>query len=377
MKSIRTAVIFVAFLSVLGLLPLVSSQAHAAVYTIRKGDTPAKIAKRLGVSTESIIKSAGVGPRDLRPGVRIVVPDRSTAAATSRKTSLRKSGTSGSFAESGHRQLTPSKSKHTASGHDAAAAFHKVKKGETLASIAKKYGTSVSALKEMNHLTSSRLRTKQQLIVRAALPESHSPKGRGAFVRNAKSGAHTESLTALDDQESEDPAYGADSDAVGQREPSTVHDDLSSSEEKESDASADKPLTLDRRTELIAFAKRLLDIPYKFGGSSILGIDCSGYVKRVYGMLGIDLPRTAREQYKEGQGVTKDDLAVGDLVFFRTYASFPSHVGIYLGNNLFIHASSKGKKVTIDSLETPYYLKHFIGGKRLLIEGIEEETSGS
>jgi hypothetical protein len=118
--------------------------------------------------------------------------------------------------------------------------------------------------------------------------------------------------------------------------------------------------------KLSIFARKLLNIPYKFGGNTILGIDCSAYVKKVYGLMGVNLPRTAREQFKEGEEIDKEELSIGDLVFFRTYASFPSHVGIYLGNNLFIHSSSKGKKVTIDSLDAPYYLKRFIGGKRLI-----------
>jgi len=59
---------------------------------------------------------------------------------------------------------------------------------------------------------------------------------------------------------------------------------------------------------------------------------------------------------------------MGSLVFFRTYAKFPSHVGIYLGDNRFVHASSREKKVTVDSLDTPYYVKCYIGAKRLLFE---------
>jgi cell wall-associated NlpC family hydrolase len=97
-----------------------------------------------------------------------------------------------------------------------------------------------------------------------------------------------------------------------------------------------------------------------------LGIDCSAFVQKVYRFVDINLPRSAREQYVEGNPVNRKELSVGDLVFFRTYASFPSHVGIYLGDDLFIHASSAKRKVSIDSLDTPYYLKRFIGAKRIL-----------
>ena len=127
------------------------------------------------------------------------------------------------------------------------------------------------------------------------------------------------------------------------------------------------------KEKLIRIAHKMLDIPYRFGGSSFLGIDCSGYVQKVFGLLDIVLPRTAREQFRLGKLVGKEELSIGDLVFFRTYAKFPSHVGIYLGDNRFIHASSKERKVTIDSLDAPYFIKRFVGARRLpLIDPADE-----
>jgi len=106
-----------------------------------------------------------------------------------------------------------------------------------------------------------------------------------------------------------------------------------------------------------------------------MGIDCSGYVQKVFGLLDVSLPRTAREQFHIGEPVSKEELSIGDLVFFRTYASFPSHVGIYLGNDLFIHASSRSRKVSIDSLDTPYYVKRFIGAKRLFGDELDKRVN--
>jgi cell wall-associated NlpC family hydrolase len=91
-------------------------------------------------------------------------------------------------------------------------------------------------------------------------------------------------------------------------------------------------------------------------------------VQKVFGLLDIVLPRTAREQFRLGKRVCREDLSIGDLVFFRTYAKFPSHVGIYLGDNRFIHASSTDRKVTIDRMDAPYYFKRFIGGRRLPLD---------
>jgi cell wall-associated NlpC family hydrolase len=126
------------------------------------------------------------------------------------------------------------------------------------------------------------------------------------------------------------------------------------------------------KEKLVKIAHAMLDIPYRFGGTSLLGIDCSGYVQKVFGLLDIILPRTAREQFRHGKVIGKEDLSIGDLVFFRTYAKFPSHVGIYLGDNRFIHASSTDRKVTIDRLDAPYYLKRFIGAKRLDLDEADE-----
>ncbi|RJP18606.1 MAG: NlpC/P60 family protein [Deltaproteobacteria bacterium] len=126
----------------------------------------------------------------------------------------------------------------------------------------------------------------------------------------------------------------------------------------------DEPL----KDRVLRVAERMISIPYRWGGQTLKGLDCSAYVQKVFNMLHLDLPRSAREQFREGQKVEKANLSAGDLVFFRTYAKYPSHVGIYLGDNRFIHASSRDRKVKIDNLEAPYYVKRYIGAKRLLFE---------
>lgn len=109
-------------------------------------------------------------------------------------------------------------------------------------------------------------------------------------------------------------------------------------------------------------ALRFLGVPYVFGGTSSSGFDCSGYVQHIFGMLGIRIPRTADAQYYAGSGVRK--LRVGDLVFFQTYESGPSHVGIYLGRGRFVHASSS-HGVMVSNLSDPYWANRYIGAKNL------------
>ncbi|HON59907.1 MAG TPA: C40 family peptidase, partial [Smithella sp.] len=111
---------------------------------------------------------------------------------------------------------------------------------------------------------------------------------------------------------------------------------------------------------LIQVATGFLGMPYRFGGSSLegKGIDCSAFVQKIYRMFNVELPRSAREQAKVGVKIKKDELTEGDLVFFRTYRPF-GHVGIYIGNNEFVHASTRGKIVRIDSMDMPFYKKRF------------------
>ncbi len=120
------------------------------------------------------------------------------------------------------------------------------------------------------------------------------------------------------------------------------------------------------KEELMSNIMNWLGTPYRFGGMSTVGIDCSAWVREVfYQTDSITLPRTAREQINVGRKVKREKLEFGDLVFFHTYSrKFASHVGIYLGDDLFAHASSR-KGVTISSLNSTFYNKRFITGKRL------------
>ena len=115
--------------------------------------------------------------------------------------------------------------------------------------------------------------------------------------------------------------------------------------------------------ELTKSALRFLGTPYVFGGTTASGFDCSGYVQHVFAMLGISLPRTADAQYDAGHKIV-GAMRPGDLVFFQTYEPGVSHVGIYLGNGKFVHASSHG--VMVSSLSESYWASRYVGAKRLI-----------
>ena len=119
---------------------------------------------------------------------------------------------------------------------------------------------------------------------------------------------------------------------------------------------------------LITTAKTYLGVPYVFGASAstTAEFDCSSFTQRVMKENGITIPRTAAEQYEVGTVIDKANLQVGDLVFFTTYKPGASHVGFYMGNRQFIHASSVAKQVTISSLDDTYYTEHYIGARRYI-----------
>jgi cell wall-associated NlpC family hydrolase len=109
-----------------------------------------------------------------------------------------------------------------------------------------------------------------------------------------------------------------------------------------------------------------LGVPYEHGGNSKDGVDCSGFTALVYESAAKRaLPRSVEGQYRTGRAVAKKDLEFGDLVFFNTTGRVPSHVGIYIENDLFAHASVT-RGVTLSSLESTYYKDRFVGARRVV-----------
>lgn len=111
----------------------------------------------------------------------------------------------------------------------------------------------------------------------------------------------------------------------------------------------------------------LLGIRYRRGGSSPeAGFDCSGFVSHVFREgLGLILPRSSKEMSRSGEVVARDELKPGDLVFFNTMRSAFSHVGIYLGDNQFVHAPRAGGRVRVEDLRDGYWVKRFNGARRI------------
>lgn len=375
---------FSVVLSLITLLFLVGIGYADTTYTVKKGDTLFSIARKHDVAVADLKKANSLKSTGLNAGTKLVIPG--PAAAPEKKSAAAKNTTASK------KSAKESPAAGRSGQADSAAALYTVKKGDTLKSIARKHSLSVRELKELNSLQKeSRLKVGQRLTVKRSAeqrkddrePKVYTVKKGDTLRKVAKRfKVAPETLKEINALTSEKLKPGqklllAKKPAPPKetRTPEVVTFALPPppppatavrlAEVKTYSQSTDLE-KLSPKERLVLFAKKMLHLPYRFGGTGAFGLDCSAYVQKAYGLVGVTIPRSAREQFSVGEAVERGELATGDLVFFRTYASFPSHVGIYIGNNLFIHASSMSKKVTIDSLESPYYFRRYIGAKRVI-----------
>jgi len=126
-----------------------------------------------------------------------------------------------------------------------------------------------------------------------------------------------------------------------------------------------RSLPTPRTTDLVKTALALLGTPYRNGGSTPDGFDCSGFTQWVFARHGVSLPRETREQYSAGAAVGRDRLVAGDLLFFSTVAPGASHVGIALDTERFVHAPSSKGVVRIEHLSSSYWKRRYLGARRV------------
>lgn len=365
-----------------------SFQAFAdEIYQVRKGDNLYKISKRFKVPIDKIRETNGLQSASLKPGMRLTIPsERSQTAAVSSAKGKRAPAITDSSPTREKRPVTvsaPSPATQTEAQSDQPS-YHIVRKGDTLSSIARRYGVSIKDLQELNHLgKKARLKVNMRLVVRQEMPRTYVVKPGDTLSKIAKRfGLSQEFLIDLNELDPDDLKPGQEILLRAEEDegnitsvPTAVSEEKILEELQEmAKAEGEGQESPGIKEQLLRIAKKMLDIPYMFGGTSFWGMDCSAYVQKVFGFFNVSLPRTAREQFRVGERVKKENLSIGDLVFFRTYATFPSHVGIYLGQDQFIHASSFAKRVKIDRLDKPYFMRRFIGARRIPLEQ-EKQTN--
>ncbi len=317
MRSYRLSVLRFSFL--FSLVLILTPAAWGEVnHVVKRGESLYTIARKYQCTPSKIQKANGLQDINLQLGQRLAIP----TSQSSRAAKTRKEKNAG----------PPSNQKKPE--------IHVVKKGETLSGIAHRYHIQSQELREINELRTNRLVPGQKLILkRSERPDQGAnPPQETEPVNDAAAQIEITSLT----DDAEIPKFVE------------VVETMLPSEEKEG-------------TNLVRVAQAFLGVKYRRGGSSLLqGLDCSAYVQKVFQVVGVDLPRTAREQFGVGLEVARDALRLGDLVFFKPgKAQRVGHVGIYIGNGQFIHTSQIERKVNIDNLNNRYFSARFIGARRI------------
>jgi len=312
--------LFVLFL----LLSFFSTNVWAIQYKVQNGDTLYSISKKFGVSLSELRQANNLQKSKIKPKQILNISSEGASESPSKHTAK-------------------SKSKPV---------YYTVKKGDTLSKIAKKTHQPMKQIMALNHVNRKNLRVGQKLVLAKA-----------TYVAvKSEPVAEDDDVTAEEDDASPDMVNEND-------KKETL--DASNDEPEHKGELLGKWSSPDEMQLFVKVATGFIGAPYRFGGTSLKGIDCSSFVQKIYRIFDISLPRNAAEQSKVGISISRENLTQGDLVFFHTKRSL-GHVGIYIGNNEFVHASSKKRGVRVDSLDTPYYQKRFQRAVR--IKGLDGNT---
>lgn len=295
-------------------------------YTVKAGDTLSGIASRHNISLQNLMKWNNLDTTLIYPGNVFYVTDpskisdnKSDSSKTSGKNTSKKSSNSSKgsnkssdSSKSSNSNKNSGKSKSAPSSKTGSAKVYTVKSGDTLSHIAVQYGVTVNNLKKWNNLKSDTIYIGQKLKIGEAksVADNSSKSGSG-------SGSGSKSKAEV--------SYDVD--------------------------------------KLIAVANEQVGAPYAWAGTTPSGFDCSGFIYYAYKNAGMNISRLSSQGYFD-RSYYVDAPEIGDLVFFaNTYKSGISHMGIYIGDNKFIHASSSSG-VTIGNLNSSYWKKHFDSFKR-------------
>ena len=385
----------------IGLLMAASTTLASASYTVHKGDTLSEIAEKLHVGTAALKAANGLSTkRPLKIGMKLVVPGTKAHKASKVAKGSKKAG------------------------HAAAGDLYTVHTGENDWTIANHAGLKLSQLHRLNPgvdwdavQPGQKLRLPKGMGVAATTPRLRSRVAvvikDGTTIRR-KPGVGADAMTTVDagtrvavlardggwymlrfpkgsvgwvrgdllKAAAPAPVARVARKARKRHAPSEVylasvhhsprHAARHSHYVRRWSPSARKyvvaPLT--NGGDLIAKAESFKGVRYSWGQASRSGTDCSGFTTQVFRSEGVSLPRTSREQATIGNGISRDKLAKGDLVFFHTGRGHRvTHVGIYMGAGKFIHASSGGGKVQVNNLSDGYYSNRFVTGRRVPKKG--------
>lgn len=302
-----------------------TADVEAASYAVQKGDTLSKIAKAHNTTTQQLKQWNKLKSDFLYINQKLVIASTATVVTTSKKVEDKKVEVK-------------------------QPATYTVTKGDNLTKIAKKYNTTVALVKQWNKLTSDALFVGQKLTMEQAAATSttlatnnvmaQSTSFNGQVVKTENKELPVLKTVTVDEK---------------------IAKQLASEEEIKENISSE---TATKYTQILKLANQSMGIPYKYGGNTIEGFDCSGFVSYIYNAIGINLTRKSSLMYFEQDTTKVKEPVPGDLVFFKnTFIPDISHMGIYIGNNEFIHAGSTG--IAIGNVTTKYWSERFVAYKRL------------
>ena len=381
MKKKNLLMTTLATLSASGALLTTGASALADSYTVVKNDTLWGLSKKYGVSVSDLKKANGVSGHLIYVGQKLQIPTKSTKATKTAKTST------------------------STSTVDTTSTTHTVVKGDTLWSLAKKYGVSVSALMKANNLSSSTILIGQSLNLRAGMTTygvngvTTGSSSTAASANTASSTSTTASSQAPKDKKTATKAKSTTTNTSSNSNTSTSANTQSQSTASNSSAStttntntvaSNANTTSSTNTAasssqavsqaptaststatttasasasaITSYALTFLGVPYVWGGTTPSGFDCSGLVQYVYSHFGINLGRTTYTQQYDGTKISVASAQAGDLYFWGSYGS-AYHVAIALGGGQYVMAPAPGQNVMTGSVSsyTPSFAVRVLG----------------
>lgn len=375
MKKKNLLMTALATLSASGALLTTGASALADSYTVVKNDTLWGLSKKYGVSVSDLKKANGVSGHLIYVGQKLQIPTKSTEATKTAKTST------------------------STSTVDTTSTTHTVVKGDTLWSLAKKYGVSVSALMKANNLSSSTILIGQSLNLRAGMTtygvngvttgssstaastntasststtaSSQAPKAKKSTTTNTSSNSNTSTNANTQSQSTASNSSASTmtntNTAASNANTTSSTNTAASSSQAVSQAPTASTSTATTTASasasaITSYALTFLGVPYVWGGTTPSGFDCSGLVQYVYSHFGINLGRTTYTQQYAGTKISVASAQAGDLYFWGSYGS-AYHVAIALGGGQYVMAPAPGQNVMTGSVSsyTPSFAVRVLG----------------
>lgn len=350
MKKKNLLMTALATLSASGALLTTGASALADSYTVVKNDTLWDLSKKYGVSVNDLKKANGISGHLIYVGQKLQIPTKSTKATKTAKTST------------------------STSTVDTTSTTHTVVKGDTLWSLAKKYGVSVSTLMKANNLSSSTILIGQSLNLRAGMTTygvngvttgSSSTAASTNTASSTSTSANTQSQSTASNS-SASTTTNTNTAASNANTTSSTNTAASSSQavSQAPTASTSTATTTASASAsaITSYALTFLGVPYVWGGTTPSGFDCSGFVQYVYSHFGINLGRTTYTQQYAGTKISVASAQAGDLYFWGSYGS-AYHVAIALGGGQYVMAPAPGQNVMTGSVSsyTPSFAVRVLG----------------